>query len=136
MKKGFTLIELLGVIAILGVLALIAIPVIDTSLNQSKDKLAISQEKQIIKGAKDLLAEHLKCLPNSKKTCDISCASNCGNNKKTCTISVSCLQKSGYVDINLKNPQTGKDYNATAEVQITSYNDNFKYKFNGGEDDE
>ena len=43
MKKGFTLAELLGVIAILGIIAMITVPVIDRSLNQGKSNLSETQ---------------------------------------------------------------------------------------------
>ena len=38
MKKGFTLVELLGVIIILGVIALIAFPIVNKSIKSSKEK--------------------------------------------------------------------------------------------------
>ena len=38
MKKGFTLIELLAVIMILGVIALIAIPVVSNIIEESRKK--------------------------------------------------------------------------------------------------
>lgn len=50
MKKGFTLIEILGVIVILGVLALITIPVIDNVLRESREK-AYNQNVEYILGA-------------------------------------------------------------------------------------
>ncbi len=128
MKNAFTLIELLGVIALLGILALIAVPIVDSSLNKSKENLASTQEKQIIKGAKDMFSEHLKCLPNSGKTCDLSCA-NCGSSKTTCQIPVTCLQEKGYVDIDLKNPKTGEEYSVASYVEVTQNDNNFKYKF-------
>ena len=46
MKKGFTLIELLGVIVILGILAVIAVPVIDSSINKNKENLYQTQIQQ------------------------------------------------------------------------------------------
>ena len=44
-KKGFTLAELLGVITLLGLLALIVIPIVDKTLKEGKDDLYESQIK-------------------------------------------------------------------------------------------
>ena len=38
MKKGFTLIELICVIVLLGLIAMIAIPTINTAINNSKER--------------------------------------------------------------------------------------------------
>ena len=49
MKKGFTLIELLGVILLLGILALISYPIIDSSIKKSKE----AAYKTTVKGIED-----------------------------------------------------------------------------------
>ena len=49
-NKGFTLIELLGVVAVLGIIAIITVPVINRSLSQSKENLYDVQIEQIKKG--------------------------------------------------------------------------------------
>ncbi|MBR2840580.1 MAG: prepilin-type N-terminal cleavage/methylation domain-containing protein [Bacilli bacterium] len=47
MKKGFTLIELLAVIVILGLIALITVPIVLDSLNSTKSELSKEQVRQI-----------------------------------------------------------------------------------------
>lgn len=119
MKKGFTLIELLGVIAILGILATIAIPVVNYSISQNQDKLYNSQINQIIKGAEDYYATHLTELPQND------------GDKKIKTITE--LQNAGNLELNIKNPKTNKTFkeetNDKASVIITKKNNNYKYCF-------
>lgn len=52
MKKGFTLIELLGVIILLGVLALIVYPVVDSSIKTSRQKAYEQTVRSILDAAK------------------------------------------------------------------------------------
>lgn len=52
MKKGFTLIELLGVIILLGVLALIVYPVVDSSIKQSRQRAYDRTIDGIVEAAK------------------------------------------------------------------------------------
>lgn len=112
-NRGFTLVELLGVIAILGILALITIPVIDSSLNKSKDELYATQEKQIIKGAKDYYTEHLTALPQT--------------NGQVKTITINELQKAGYLPYDIKNPKTDKNFASTTTIKVTKNGNNYKY---------
>lgn len=51
-KNGFTLVEILGVITILSVLALIAIPTIDNIVTKNREKLYDSQIRTIEDGLK------------------------------------------------------------------------------------
>lgn len=59
MKKGFTLVELLAVIVILGIIAIIAVPVIVNLISDSKNKLHDEQVYQIENAAKKYAVENI-----------------------------------------------------------------------------
>ena len=107
--KGFTLAELLGVIAILGIIALITVPAINRSLNQGRNDLYQTQIEQLKKGAQDYYTEHLDEMPD-----DIG-SSNC----KT----INELQKDGDLPLDIKNPKTGKSFPLTTEVCVKKITD-------------
>ena len=54
-SRGFTLAELLGVIAILGVIALITVPAINRSLDSGREDLYKTQIEQIKKVARIII---------------------------------------------------------------------------------
>ena len=114
-NKGFTLAELLGVIAILGIIALITAPAINRSLSEGREDLYETQIKQLEKGAEDYYAEHLSEMPQ-----DIN-SSSC----KT----IDELQKNGYLPLDIKNPKTDKAFSLTAEVCVVKKGSNeFDYE--------
>lgn len=113
MNKGFTLIELLGVIAVLAILAIIAIPIVDRSLNESKDGLYETQIEQIIKGAEDYYASNLTELPQ--------------NNGETNSITIKELQNAGFLQLDIKNPKTDKNFSPNTTVIVTKDGNNFQY---------
>ncbi len=104
-NKGFTLAELLGVIAILGIIALITVPAINRSLSQGREDLYLTQIEQIEKGAQDYYTEHTDELP--EEIGDTAC--------KT----IDELQTSGYLPLDIENPKTGENFSLTTEVCIT-----------------
>ncbi len=104
-NRGFTLTELLGVIVILGVLAAITIPIIDNSLNNSKDNLYKTQVAQIEKGAKDYYSENLDKLPASGSAP---------------AITLKFLQDEGYLPLNIKNPKTDKMVNTSSSTVVVT----------------
>lgn len=51
-NKGFTLVELIGVITLLAVIILISVPIVNTSIKNTKEKAYNGQVNAIIEGAK------------------------------------------------------------------------------------
>lgn len=118
MKKGFTLAELLGVIAILGIIALITVPAINRSLNQGKNDLYETQIEQLKKGAQDYYTEHLSEMP--KEVGSSAC--------KT----IDELQKNGYLPLDIKNPKTNENFPLTTKVCVKKLTDmEFSYEVQG-----
>lgn len=106
LKKGFTLAELLGVIVVLGVIALIAIPAVTDSLNKYKKNLCDTQVSYMVQAAQNWGADHLLQLPDEGETL---------------TISVSELIEQGYME---------RDKDAeTIEDQLKVMNPNTKEYF-------
>lgn len=108
-NKGFTLAELLGVIAILGIIALITVPAINRSLNQGKDDLYETQIEQLKKGAQDYYTEHLDEMPEEIDS------SSC----KT----IDELQKGGYLPLDIKNPKTDDNFPLTTRICVKKITD-------------
>lgn len=100
MKNGFTLVELLGVIFIISVLALITVPLINSTLNKGKQNLSSVQEEQLKKGLKDYYSSNLSELSSlpTGKTCK----------------SVSEIQSSGYLPSDIKDPSTNRSYDVSS----------------------
>ena len=126
-NKGFTLAELLGVIAILGIIALITVPAINRSLNQGKDDLYKTQIEQLKKGAQDYYAEHLSEMPKTVNS--------------TACKTIDELQKEGYLPLDIKNPKTDKAFSQTMKIcvkKITDMEYDYEVQDNGqkGEYDE
>lgn len=110
MKKGFTLVELLGVIVILGLIAMIAIPTINTALNNSRDKAYNEQINTIEDAARSYMSKNSLKLPNQTEG-------------KKCCLKVSTLQNEGLLTASdIKNPK----YKSGS----TDEKENFE-KFNG-----
>lgn len=110
MKKGFTLTELLGVIVILGLIALIAVPAINSALNSSKQKAFDEQVKTIENTARTYMADNPLKLPSMSGG--------------KCFLSVETLKDEGLLeDEDLENPKYKK--NSTEGTESKDY-------FNGG----
>lgn len=96
-ERGFTLVELLAVIVILGLIALVSVPAITGIIKSGKEDLANSQEETIEMAAKNWASDQkniMKLPVDGNEIC----------------INFSTLQEQGYLDLNLKNPKTGKPY--------------------------
>lgn len=60
MRQGFTLIELIVVICILALLSMVTVPMIITVLNNSKNKMFITNVKELVSVAQQDMAENLR----------------------------------------------------------------------------
>ena len=63
-NKGFTLIEIIGVIVILGIIAIIAIPTFTRNLNEFRDDYYKSQESTFLASGKEFFSDNSKYLPS------------------------------------------------------------------------
>lgn len=111
-KKGFTLSELLGVITILGLLALIVIPLVDKSMKEGKEELYASQIKSIEAAAKAWGIDHIDELPEE-------------NGSKNITLSR--IQQDGYIESDIENPKTGEPF-SDLQIKITSHGTYYSYE--------
>lgn len=112
-RNGFTLAELLGVITILAILALLIIPAIDKTVQNSNKTLYQAQLSTIIEGAKTWSADHVSELPV---------------NGASITITLRTLKEGGYVPVDIKNPITDEPFEDNLEITITEKNSQYKYK--------
>lgn len=125
MKKGFTLVELLGVIVILGIIAMIAVPTINNALNTSRDKAYDEQINTIENTARSYMSKNSLKLPSQTEG-------------SKCCVSVNTLQKAGLLSSDdIENPKYKKDStdseenfeNFNGSVIITFTNNKYKYEY-------
>lgn len=130
MKKGFTLVELLGVIVVLAIISMIAVPLIDRSINKSDEDLYNTQINQIVKAAKNYYAENLEKLNQVGEKCDTSpCDAGDSKPVNPCCVTLDTLQKGGYLPTKVDNPKTGEPFNPTLSyVTVTKKGNHFEYK--------
>lgn len=111
-KKGFTLAELMGVIILMALLALIIIPVVDTQIKEGK--------KEVYQEAIDAIKSSLDLFMTDKKL----------NNNESMTITLYQLKSLGYVELDLKNPTTGKFFPNDMKIIIKNENGIISYDIN------
>lgn len=112
-KNGFTLAELLGVITILSIILLIAIPTIDRMLKEGKTDMYASQIKSIEASAQMWGTDHLNELPEKNETK---------------TITLSRLWQDGYVEEDIKNLKTDSPFSGSLEIKITNHGTYYTYE--------
>ena len=112
-KNGFTLVEILGVITILSVLALIAIPTIDNIVTKNREKLYDSQIKTIEDGLKTWADANAMYLPE--------------DGDDGLLLSLGILKLSGFVDEDIKNPNTNLCFSNNMMVSIVAVKEGYAY---------
>lgn len=112
-KKGFTLVELLAVVAILIVLALIITPIVDKNIKKSKEKMYLIQIENMRLVGKNYFTDNIQLRP----TVD-------GNYYH---IGINKLVEKGYIENNIKNPKTGKEFEEEIYIQIKNVKGSYVY---------
>lgn len=114
-NKGFTLIELMGVIVILSIIAIIAIPTIDRQLKEGREDLSENQLENIKTSARLWASDNTDKLPESGDVCYLR---------------YSNLVTSGYVDEKLIDINSSVELSdSNLQIEIKNANSN-KYEYN------
>lgn len=117
-QKGFTLAELMGVIVVLSIIAIVTTITVDRSIKNSRYETCMTQETNLIEGAKMWAIDNASSLPGA------------GASK---TVSISQLSSGGYIEEGLKSPMTNSVYSNGTQVLISSTNgSDYTYKVNYG----
>ena len=95
-KRAFTLIEILAVIVILGIIALIAVPIVSNYITDSRTKTYMAHESTMREAARSMVIE---CI-DGKETCDLP------PDNQTREIYLDELIDKGFSE-KLQNPQSG-----------------------------
>jgi len=112
-KKGFTLIEVLAVIVLLGLIALITVPIIRKTMKDSKQKLYEEQLIQIETGLKNWASSNIFLLPEDNDSIKLSLGQ---------------LKQSGFAEKEIKNPKNNKCFSNESILSITKYNNSYIYE--------
>ena len=113
MKKGFTLIELLAVIIILGLIAVITVPMMSDIIASSKQKAYDEQVKFIIDASKNYSAQYSTEI-----------------NTDPYYVSVDTLINKGFIDQNeLINPKTKKKMDGCVKIKFDSMYNDYNYTY-------
>jgi type IV pilus assembly protein PilA len=118
-KKGFTLIELIGVIILIGIIAMIAIPSVSQYTDRGKLATFLAYESSMEDAAKNAV---LDCIGNNSTRCTLP------DKGETTNISLKTLIDEGFID-EIKSPTGGScDINKSYAKVLNRGNLNYKFK--------
>ena len=107
-ENGFTLVELLAVIVILAVIALITVPLINGTINDSKERLGEEQYNRIKEAVKTYTAKNVSG--------DCEC------------VTVDDLKKQGYLeDVVIRDPDSGNVISGYYTIKWSDENNQYSY---------
>ncbi len=107
--KAFTLIELLAVIVILSIIAIITVPVITSSITNSKDNLYNRQVDMITNAAERYVNDNAMTFTGTE-------------------IAVSELKSEGYLkNETIKNPKNGSAMNGCVKISVSGKKYTYTY---------
>ena len=115
-NKGFTLVELISILTILGILALITIPVMNNVISKTKNKALKEQKATIVSAARKYSTEIAEYLP--KYDGDIY------------SIEVSELRNTAYLeDENIIDPTTNKPMKGCVNIIFNASKGKYNYEY-------
>lgn len=130
MKNGFTLIELLGVIVILGLILVVAMP----SLIESNKNAAINEQEDFENTIKIATKDYINSCANIDYCLNkhSDAFENLFSTNMTINIQAKELVDSGFLKENFKNPKTNKTVNEESKtITITNNSGNLTITYNG-----
>lgn len=111
---GFTLVELLAVIVVLGIIALIAYPLVTGTIENSRNKLGEEQFKRL----DDAVRSYITKSVSEDETC----------------VSVTDLKKGGYLeDVTIRNPDGGEVINGIYRIHWNNDNNQYTWTYDGSQ---
>ena len=117
--KGFTLIEILAVVTIIGLIFILVIPKITSSLKNKKGDVDSTTNNIVISATKLYVQEHSSKFDKEESN--------------TYCMPINMLVKKGYLESPVKNVTDDEDITDTKSVKIT-YDNGFKYEIVGKKD--
>ena len=113
-KRGFTLVELLGVIAIIGVLTLVAMPSVEKAIEEGQENIYELQINNIKSGLKNWATDNTDLLPTK--------------DKQQISLTLGQLKLEGYVEMKIQNPKNNKCFGNDMVLTITRNKKNYIYE--------
>jgi prepilin-type N-terminal cleavage/methylation domain-containing protein len=112
-NNGFSLVELLGVIIILGIISLITVPIISTSIKHSRQSSLDTIKNSVKNSTINWIADNMSITPE--------------NENDSITINLDQLKRQTYIDNKIMNPVTGDEVSNDSQIVITNINNNYDY---------
>lgn len=120
-NKAFTLVELLGVIVILGIIAVITVPIVQRTIIENTEKAYEDQIISFERAARNYVAS------------DVYNMTNCQT--RICTVSLKELQEKGFLPSgDIVNPETDEKFDMENVVDITYDGSTFSYNYDTNQD--
>lgn len=120
MKNGFTLIELVAIIAILGILATISMPIVTNAIKESRVKSYNNQVSIIKEAAKNYVLEYSETLTLPD-----------GDENAPICIDLDTLKEAGVIkNETIKNPKDDTIMNGSITVSYNEDYSNYDYTYN------
>ncbi len=113
-KRGFTILELIIVIVLIGMIALIAFPIIDRYIKNARDNIYETQVNNIILAAKEWGSDNRFMLPKDDEVFELTLRE---------------LIEADYISGNIINPSTAESFSENCVIFITRNGQSYSYEF-------